>query len=84
MVIGVPNPSPGDTQPLQEAIETALRSAEKEGVRGALVTPYVLAMVEKLTQGNQFNKSIIRRVLQYINYFMIHQLSESFRINFMQ
>ena len=53
MVIGVPNPSPGDTLPLQQAIEAALLSADREGVRGALVTPYVLAMVEKLTKGNQ-------------------------------
>ena len=63
MVIGVPNPSPGDTLPLQQAIEAALLSADREGVRGALVTPYVLAMVEKLTKGNR-HFSIFEKTFQ--------------------
>ena len=51
IVVGVPNPCPGDSEALQDAIDLALQSADKEGVRGSSITPYILAMVEKLTKG---------------------------------
>ena len=47
----MPNPCPGDSKALQDAIDLALQSADKEGVRGSSITPYILAMVEKLTKG---------------------------------
>jgi pseudouridylate synthase / pseudouridine kinase len=58
MLVAVPNPDPADTAAIEEAIQTALRDADKDGITGAAVTPYVLARVEKLTQGRSLDANV--------------------------
>jgi len=64
MVVAVPNPQPHpDPAALETCIADALTSAEKEGVRGAAITPYLLAKVERLTGGS----SLTANVALYLN-----------------
>jgi hypothetical protein len=58
IVIGVTNPAPGEGKKIQNAIDEALLRARLEGIKGALVTPFVLAMVEKLTKGASLEANI--------------------------
>lgn len=64
MVVAVPNPQPHpDPAALEECIERALVSADSDGVKGADVTPYLLAKVEALTGG----KSLQANIALYLN-----------------
>lgn len=64
MVVAVPNPNPySDPAVLEQCIQTALSNAEKEGVSGAAITPYILAKVEALTSG----KSLDSNIALYLN-----------------
>lgn len=56
IVVGVPNPSPGD-ETIQDAIESALQEASILGIKGAKITPFVLAAVEKITKGTDQNNA---------------------------
>ena len=47
MIVAVPNPAP--SADIEGAIQEALLCAAKDDVKGAQVTPYVLAMVKELT-----------------------------------
>lgn len=58
MLVAVPNPSPADTVAIEEAIHTALADAERDGIEGAAVTPYILARVEKLTKGKSLDANV--------------------------
>lgn len=58
MLVGVPNPSPGNTIHIENAIQQALQEADRDGVRGNAVTPYVLARVKDLTGGQSLEANI--------------------------
>jgi pseudouridylate synthase / pseudouridine kinase len=58
MLVGVPNPHPGDTLHIEEAIQQALASATGDGIYGNAVTPYVLARVKELTGGRSLEANI--------------------------
>jgi pseudouridylate synthase / pseudouridine kinase len=58
MLVGVPNPSPGDTLHIEEAIQQALIEAHADGIHGNTVTPYVLARVKELTGGRSLEANI--------------------------
>lgn len=47
--------------PLEAATEAALRLAQKEGIRGAATTPFLLAQVAKATGGEsvEANKALL-------------------------
>lgn len=61
--MGVPNPSPGD-ETIQDAIETALQEVSILGIKGAKITPFVLAAVEKITKGtDQNNAEMLEQIL---------------------
>lgn len=58
LVVGVPNPSPGDSAAIQSAISAALLNAHTDGIHGARITPYLLAAVDKLTKGSSLDSNI--------------------------
>ena len=58
IVVGVPNPSPADAAAVAVAIDAALALAEQEGIRGARITPYLLAAVERLTGGRSLDANV--------------------------
>ena len=47
-----------DGETVERAVATALASASREGVRGAAVTPYLLAAVSKETAGQSLNTNL--------------------------
>lgn len=58
MIVAVPNPNPADSMIIQVAIDNALAKASSLGIEGAKVTPFVLAEVERLTQGRSLEANI--------------------------
>ena len=58
MIVAVPNPNPADSMIIQVAIDDALKKASSLGIEGAKVTPFVLAEVERLTQGRSLEANI--------------------------
>lgn len=58
MIVAVPNPCPGDTKYLQQAIDDALAAAAVQGIKGPAITPFVLDKVEKLTGGKSLDANI--------------------------
>jgi pseudouridylate synthase / pseudouridine kinase len=58
MIVGVPNPNPADSMTIQLAINDALAKASTLEIEGAKVTPFVLAEVERLTQGRSLEANI--------------------------
>lgn len=60
MVIGNPIPKEFemDCAAINQAIETALQQAQKEGVQGKAITPYLLAKIAELTQGQSLAANI--------------------------
>lgn len=58
-VVGVPNPVPfGDRNQIENAIVAALKESEKKNIKGAQITPFLLAAVEKLTDGSSLEANI--------------------------
>jgi pseudouridine-5'-phosphate glycosidase len=43
---------------IQEAIEQALAEADQKGIKGKAITPYLLARIEQLTQGQSLKANI--------------------------
>ena len=68
MVFGVPIPqeSAADGEVVEEAIQQALHEADKAGVTGSKITPFVLSHVNKLTQGKSLaaNLALIKNNAQ--------------------
>jgi pseudouridylate synthase / pseudouridine kinase len=58
MLVGVPNPNPGNTIHIENAIHQALQEADRDGIRGNAVTPYVLSRVKDLTGGQSLEANI--------------------------
>lgn len=58
MVIAVPNPHPANAQVIQSAIDNALMQAERMGIRGNAITPFLLEAIEKLTKGKSLESNI--------------------------
>lgn len=63
IVVGCPIPEQYamDAKPLEAATEEALRLAQKQGIRGAATTPFLLAHVAKVTAGEsvEANKALL-------------------------
>jgi len=63
IVVGCPIPEhyAMDAEPLEAATEEALRLAQKQGIRGAATTPFLLAHVAKVTAGEsvEANKALL-------------------------
>lgn len=47
-----------DATVMHEAIEAALARAEREGVKGKAITPYLLSAIERLTEGRSLQANI--------------------------
>jgi pseudouridylate synthase len=47
-----------DASRVEHAVETALRSAQDDGVRGAAMTPYLLERVTRLTEGRSLEANL--------------------------
>jgi len=45
-------------EPITEAIEEAIQIAEKKGIQGKKITPFLLAKIEKLTKGKSLEANI--------------------------
>jgi pseudouridine-5'-phosphate glycosidase len=59
MVVAVPNPMPyPDAQGLEECIKNALTNADKDGIEGAAITPYILGAINELTGGDSLTSNI--------------------------
>lgn len=58
MIVAVPNPSPGESVEIQASIDSSLASAQKLGIHGSKITPYILAEVERLTKGKSLDSNI--------------------------
>jgi pseudouridine-5'-phosphate glycosidase/pseudouridine kinase len=59
LVLAVPTPEPmADATLLKACIDEALKSAAKEGITGAKITPYLLAAVTRLTGGKSLEANI--------------------------
>ena len=58
LVVAVPNPFPANSDKIQYAIDFAILKASEEGVFGALITPFVLQQVEKLTGGESLESNV--------------------------
>lgn len=58
MLVAVPNPQPGNTIHIENAIQQALSEASRDGIHGNAVTPYVLARVKELTHGQSLDANI--------------------------
>eukprot|EP01033_Poteriospumella_lacustris_P010636 gene10636-7568_t len=50
-VLAVPNPQPADGAAVSAAIAAALAEADRRGVRGNAITPFLLERIEQLTGG---------------------------------
>lgn len=58
ILLAVPNINPANSEKMQYAIDFAIRSAEGEGIKGAAITPYLLAKIEKLTSGESLESNV--------------------------
>lgn len=58
ILVGVPNPNPGDTVHIESAIHQALKEADLNKILGSAVTPYVLSRVKDLTGGASLEANI--------------------------
>lgn len=58
MLVAVPNPDPGQTAAIQDAINIAIQEAISQKIEGALVTPFVLRRVNDLTGGDSLKANI--------------------------
>lgn len=58
ILVGVPNPNPGNTLHIENAIHQALKEADLNAIRGNAVTPYVLSRVKDLTGGESLEANI--------------------------
>lgn len=60
VLVGVPPPKDAalPRQDVEEAIETAVESAEREGVRGKALTPYLLRYLAESTQGRTLSANL--------------------------
>ena len=58
MVVAVPNPDPADGAVIDHAIRLALKDAEANNIRGASITPFLLAQIEKATGGSSLEANI--------------------------
>lgn len=54
----VPEEHQLDAQTMHHAIEAALERAEREGVKGKAITPYLLSAIERLTEGRSLQANI--------------------------
>jgi len=54
----VPEEHQLDAQTMHRAIEAALERAEREGVKGKAITPYLLSAIERLTEGRSLQANI--------------------------
>lgn len=61
MLFAVPVPEADalDEQLLNEAIEQALKTAQRQGVTGKNITPFLLSAVAKITKGMSLKTSIL-------------------------
>jgi pseudouridine-5'-phosphate glycosidase/pseudouridine kinase len=57
-VIAVPNPSPADAAAVEDAVQDTLAEAERQGIAGRDVTPFVLQRVNELTGGASLESNI--------------------------
>jgi pseudouridine-5'-phosphate glycosidase len=58
MVFAVPNPSPINSEQVEAATEQALQEADKAGISGRDITPFLLKRVNELTGGNSLESNI--------------------------
>jgi pseudouridine-5'-phosphate glycosidase/pseudouridine kinase len=58
MLVAVPNPNPGDTKEIQDAIDLAIQETLMHGIAGPQTTPYILKRVNELTKGNSLDANI--------------------------
>lgn len=58
VVVAVPNPNPADETLIHSAISSALLEAERQGIRGAAITPFLLSRIEKMTGGKSLESNI--------------------------
>lgn len=54
----VPEEHQLDAQTMHRAIEAALERAEREGIKGKAITPYLLSAIERLTEGRSLQANI--------------------------
>jgi pseudouridine-5'-phosphate glycosidase/pseudouridine kinase len=58
IVVAVPNPQPADETMINDAISEALQEAEKNGIKGAAITPFLLGKIERITGGKSLEANI--------------------------
>ena len=58
MVLAVPNPSPADADLIENAVSNALAEADKLGINGKAVTPFLLEAVNNKTEGKSLEANI--------------------------
>ena len=77
MVIANPIPEEYSMQPsvINQAIDQAIREADQQGITGKEITPFLLAKVESLTEGNSLFSNI---QLVYSNARLAAQLAKAF------
>lgn len=57
-VIAVPNPTPADPVLINLAIQEALAEADRRGIAGNAITPFLLEKIEALTRGQSLSANI--------------------------
>lgn len=58
IVVAVPNPQPADEILINNAIAEALHEADKQGIKGAAITPFLLGKIERITEGKSLDANI--------------------------
>lgn len=58
IVVAVPNPQPAEANIIDHAITEALIEAEKQGIKGSAITPFLLSRIERLTGGISLDANI--------------------------
>lgn len=72
MLIAVPIPVEYamDSSLIDAAITNALESAQRHGIEGKLVTPYLLSAIAKITDGSSLTSSM-KIILIFFNYLKL-------------
>jgi pseudouridine-5'-phosphate glycosidase len=58
MVVANPNPNPMNAADIENVIIHALQEAERQGISGAKVTPFLLSRIERLSEGKSLESNI--------------------------
>ena len=58
MIVAAPNPNPGDSVEIQNAIDKSLKEANEQNIHGSALTPFILARVQELTHGKSLDANV--------------------------